>query len=786
MTEAAPLPPANKSPWMPRPRAFGLLVGLYAVVQFSILWRGYPHVGEAPRETLGWWLLAAGACAAATVFRPRTWLAVAAAVCAAVHFWRFQQTLEQLPLPMSLQSAASGAVLLLAAAALAALLMSVRLLGGGQALALVLPLAAGAWGANVVGSARHPELVGRVWEPPFYFEGHAAERHEIAELGMRHRPHHEYRVVYASDPRGYFVRRPAHDPLDAKRWELLMSHGAQGAISRLGGEGDPVRIEITARTADVGWHLSAAASKLPIVAGERYALRLRIRADAPRPARLALNPTRAPFEPLGLSRMLELTPEWQEVHEEFCATRSQPDAALMLELGAADPAVEIAAVGMTPLGGRLDPGRWQSKAEIGARAKFSPFSAEARSFTVQVRHVAPQRPGAVRVWQEGLALAPGAQYRLDFWARADRSRPMSVSLQGGKDLQQNLGLAKNVQLQEFWQAFSVPFTVSQADANDQLWFMFGHETGTVEFADVALAADDPAHRFVPTRHYVECRSNALGYRDDDHPEPPPAGEFRIVCLGDSYLFGQGVHEEDRLSNRLEKLLNESPPGSDPAATHYEVLNFGRSGFNTRQERLVYEHEASRFGPKLALVVMVDNDDVPWMEERQFTAMQKPSELERLFAPLGAQRKRRQWRADRRYTACVDDLELLKQRCDAEGVRLAAVIFPNKRGETWKELARTIAEGAAPLDIPLLDLHEAMFAQHEDWELHVHPEDTHPNNVAHQIAAEALATFLHERRLLTPLPSALPSKPEVTPADPAPTDATSEAAADVSDAAEPAP
>lgn len=784
MTEPGPLLPASKSPWMPRARAFGLLVGLYAAVQLSIFWRGYPHIGQASRETLGWWLLGAAACAWATVFRPRSWLAVAAAVCAAVHFWRFQQTLEQLPLPMSLQSAASGAVLLLAAAALAALLMSIRLLKGGQALALVLPLAAGAWGANVVGSARHPELVGRDWEPPFYFEGHEAERHEIAELGMRHRPHHEYRVVYASDPRGYFVRRPALDPLDAKRWELLMSHGAQGAISRLDGEGDPVRITMTARTADVGWHLSAAASKLPIVAGERYLLRLRIRADAPRPARLALNPTRAPFEPLGLSRMLELTPEWQEVHEEFCATRSQPDAALMLELGAADPAVEIAAVGMTPLGGRLDPMRWQSKAEIGARAKFTPFNAEARSFTVQVRHVAPERPGAVRVWQEGLTLAPGALYRLDFWARADRSRPISVSLRGGKDLQQNLGLAKNVQLQEFWQAFSVPFTVSQADADGQLWLMFGHETGTVEFADVALAADDPAHRFVPTRHYVECRSNAMGYRDDDHPEQPPAGEFRIVCLGDSYLFGQGVHEDDRLSNRLEKLLNETPPGVAPAATYYEVLNFGRSGFNTRQERLVYEHEASRFRPKLALVVMVDNDDVPWMEERQFTAMQKPSELERLFAPLGAQRKRRQWRADRRYTACVDDLELLKQRCDAEGVRLAAVIFPNKRGETWKELARTITEGVAPLDIPLLDLHEVMFAQHEDWELHVHPEDTHPNNVAHQIAAQALATFLHERRLLAPLRSAPASKPKATPPDPDP--ATSDAATDASDAAEPVP
>jgi hypothetical protein len=55
------------------------------------------------------------------------------------------------------------------------------------------------------------------------------------------------------------------------------------------------------------------------------------------------------------------------------------------------------------------------------------------------------------------------------------------------------------------------------------------------------------------------------------------------------------------------------------------------------------------------------------------------------------------------------------------------------------------------NIPVLDLQEALFKNHSDENLAVNgPEDTNPNEIAHEIASQEIFAFLDEESLIEPL------------------------------------
>ncbi|HEX2223417.1 MAG TPA: SGNH/GDSL hydrolase family protein, partial [Thermoanaerobaculia bacterium] len=96
-------------------------------------------------------------------------------------------------------------------------------------------------------------------------------------------------------------------------------------------------------------------------------------------------------------------------------------------------------------------------------------------------------------------------------------------------------------------------------------------------------------------------SNRLGYRDRDHAEKKPAGTFRILVLGDSIAAGLGVKRyEETFPAFLEDLLREK-------GIPVEVLNFGVSGYNTRQEVETLKDKGLRFDPDLVLLAYTLND-----------------------------------------------------------------------------------------------------------------------------------------------------------------------------------
>ena len=88
------------------------------------------------------------------------------------------------------------------------------------------------------------------------------------------------------------------------------------------------------------------------------------------------------------------------------------------------------------------------------------------------------------------------------------------------------------------------------------------------------------HDFIPsvraglaTGPVWETSVNADGFRDDDFLREKPATSFRIICLGDSWTYGQNVNVDDAYPRRLRALLEREYPGA-----HFEVFNVAVQGY----------------------------------------------------------------------------------------------------------------------------------------------------------------------------------------------------------------
>lgn len=114
---------------------------------------------------------------------------------------------------------------------------------------------------------------------------------------------------------------------------------------------------------------------------------------------------------------------------------------------------------------------------------------------------------------------------------------------------------------------------------------------------------------------VSIRTNADGLRDDAIPRPKPAGTFRVVMLGDSFVLGYTVERTDLFVDHCETWWNAEERRVD-------VVNAGTEGWATDQEVLWFLEEGVRYEPDLVLLFPYDNDLV-WCGEDHYQRFPKP-------------------------------------------------------------------------------------------------------------------------------------------------------------------
>ncbi|NUN96793.1 MAG: hypothetical protein HUU16_11525 [Candidatus Omnitrophica bacterium] len=259
-------------------------------------------------------------------------------------------------------------------------------------------------------------------------------------------------------------------------------------------------------------------------------------------------------------------------------------------------------------------------------------------------------------------------------------------------------------------------------------------------------------------------TNNFGFRGPDFTEAKPPGTRRVILLGDSFTFAEGVNWEDSFPNRLAALL--SPPDSTPT----EVLPVATSAWNTLDEIHYLEHQGLKFQPDLVLVIFVANDAeyAGGMDLWENYWRRHESPLLRFSYLASSVYNVVQRRIDgRRYIdalvnyglgfkpeweRCRDALLKGRDLAQGAGANYAVVIFPfmYDLSETHPFLAvyRMIEEHCEANNIPVWSLLPD-FMGWDYSDLWVHPTDQHPNEIGHRIAAESLERFLREEQLLGP-------------------------------------
>jgi len=104
---------------------------------------------------------------------------------------------------------------------------------------------------------------------------------------------------------------------------------------------------------------------------------------------------------------------------------------------------------------------------------------------------------------------------------------------------------------------------------------------------------------------VIYKFNSLGFRDREHTLTKDSNTFRIVVLGDSFSFAQGVPFEQSFPYLLEQKLNSNPN----IQKKVELINLGMWGFGTDREYLTLKYIGLKFHPDLVILAFYTGNDV---------------------------------------------------------------------------------------------------------------------------------------------------------------------------------
>ena len=272
---------------------------------------------------------------------------------------------------------------------------------------------------------------------------------------------------------------------------------------------------------------------------------------------------------------------------------------------------------------------------------------------------------------------------------------------------------------------------------------------------------------------IEYLHNSEGWRDDEHPIEKPANTFRILGLGDSYLWGEGVRREDICLTKLGPLLSKAAP-----ELTIETINTGYPGLDTITERNVYNSFGRRYDPDLVILFFVPNDVVtqwhsgPKVEffKEYHTIYEAPDKLSEYSYVWSWARQRflREFTARSYIRTCVNTFEDenedwracrtalsdIQTLCATSDVPFMVAMFPffhELDGEyPFQPIHDAVASYCQQNEIHFLDM-RGHYREYNGPKLWAHPTDQHPNDLAHDIAANALAEYLKQQpELFTPI------------------------------------
>jgi len=295
--------------------------------------------------------------------------------------------------------------------------------------------------------------------------------------------------------------------------------------------------------------------------------------------------------------------------------------------------------------------------------------------------------------------------------------------------------------------------------NNELWRVYSLRPADWVRLDstgaVRLTSDDRLEELVPgwsdIFHGGRLTVNSAGLRDREYEVAKPEGVFRIVVLGQSYVLGEGVNDEETFENVLEDRLNESVAAS-LGYRRIEIINLGAPGYSAMQQRAdLAVGRAGRWKPDLVLCVghfreLAQVDDyftsylrqrpdslIPpyvskWIDSAGLTRSLSSQEAERRIAPFATRI------LEETYAEMVERIRALGATSVFAYIPTPDVRTDPRMVERYLATTRGAGFGAA------LDLRD-VYAGLDEKQLTLSAWDRHPNAAGHRRIAERLQAAL---------------------------------------------
>ena len=269
---------------------------------------------------------------------------------------------------------------------------------------------------------------------------------------------------------------------------------------------------------------------------------------------------------------------------------------------------------------------------------------------------------------------------------------------------------------------------------------------------------------------VDHKTNSRGFRGPEFEIAKAPGTRRILFLGDSFTFGEGVYFEDTYPQKFAEAARVQGLFGNQAL---EPLDLGVGGYNTKQEVALLKSFEGKLGEDAIVLgytlndaedLLFKQDDIFGLVRRRREAEVQDVTLPSSFAPWWVKISRvhkilwhfyeakkvtesttvhyRDLYAEgspgiQRVEQALDDLASYPKEYNKPVVIvLFPVLFQIKAGYPFADIHQKLIEEFQKRGFSYIDL-LPLLESYDDAKLWVHPTDQHPNEIVHSIAAEQL-------------------------------------------------